>query len=92
MGLHLAHRWNAYLLLGGLAGAAFAARSIPGLRQLAALALTLGLAQTAVGVANVLWAIPVELTALHSALAALLVLTLTAALRAAFRKGSGLDL
>jgi len=75
-----------------LTGAAFAARSSPALRTLAALALALGVAQTAAGVANVLLAIPVELTALHSALAALLVLTLTAALRAAFRKGSGLDL
>jgi len=92
VGLHLAHRWNAYLLLAGLAAAAFAARSSPALRTLAALALALGVAQTAAGVANVLLAIPVELTALHSALAALLVLTLTAALRAAFRKGSGLDL
>jgi heme A synthase len=92
VGLHLAHRWNAYLLLAGLAAAAFAARSSPTLRPLAAGALALGLAQTAAGVANVLLAIPVELTALHSALAALLVLTLTAALRAAFRKGSGLAL
>jgi cytochrome c oxidase assembly protein subunit 15 len=88
VGLHLAHRWNAYLLLAGLAAAAFAARSSPALRPLALLALALGLAQTAAGVANVLLAIPVEVTALHSALAALLVLTLTAALRAAFGKGS----
>jgi len=92
VGLHLAHRWNAYLLLGVLAAAAYAARSSPALRPLAALAFGLGLAQTAAGVANVWLAIPVEVTALHSALAALLVLTLTAALRAAFRKGSGLDL
>jgi cytochrome c oxidase assembly protein subunit 15 len=92
VGLHLAHRWNAYLLLAALAAAAFAARSAPRAGRLAALALALGLAQVAVGVANVLLAIPVEVTALHSALAALLVLTLTAALRAAFRKGSGIDL
>lgn len=88
VGLHLAHRWNGYLLLAGLAAAALATRSSPALHRWALLALALGLAQLAVGVANVLLAIPVEVTALHSALAALLVLTLTAALRSAFRKGS----
>lgn len=90
VGLHLAHRWNAVLLLAGLAAAALAARSRPALRPLALLALALGVAQVAVGVANVRLAIPVEVTALHSLLAALLVLTLTAALRRAFGRGSPL--
>jgi cytochrome c oxidase assembly protein subunit 15 len=88
VGLHLAHRWNAVLLLAGLGAAAVAARGAPGLGGLAAVALALGLAQTALGVANVLLAIPVEVTALHSLFAALLVLSLTAALHAAFGKGS----
>jgi cytochrome c oxidase assembly protein subunit 15 len=92
VGLHLAHRWSAYLLLATLAAAAWTARRTPALRALSGLALALGLAQTVVGVANVLLAVPVEVTALHTGLAALLVLTLSAALRAAFRKGSGLDL
>jgi heme a synthase len=84
VGLHLAHRWNAVLLLLALAGAAAAARGLPRLGRLAALALALGIAQLAVGVANVLLAIPVEVTGLHSLLAALLVLTLTASLHASF--------
>jgi heme a synthase len=92
VGLHLAHRWNAVLLLAGLATAAFATRGVPAVGGRSAAALGLAVAQTGVGIANVLLAIPVEVTALHSAFAALLVLTLTAALDAAFRKGSGLAL
>jgi heme A synthase len=92
VGLHLAHRWNAVLLMAGLAAAALAARRVPRVGARSAAALGLGVAQTGVGVANVLLAVPVEVTALHSAFAALLVLTLTAALDAAFRKGSGLAL
>jgi cytochrome c oxidase assembly protein subunit 15 len=88
VGAHLAHRWNAVLLLGALAAAAFAARGVPRLGPRTALALGLGLAQLGVGVANVLLAIPVEVTGLHSLLAALLVLTLTASLHASFRPGT----
>jgi cytochrome c oxidase assembly protein subunit 15 len=86
VGLQLAHRWNAALLLGALAGSAFAARGIPALGTLAAGALGLGLIQMGVGVANVRLGIPVEVTGLHSALSAALVLTLTATLRAAFAR------
>jgi cytochrome c oxidase assembly protein subunit 15 len=82
VGLHLAHRWNAYLLVAALAGAAWAARGVPRVGGLALLAAGLGLAQAAVGVANVLLGIPVEVTGLHSGLSALLVLALTAALEA----------
>lgn len=88
VGLHLAHRWHALLLLFALAAVAAAARATPRIGRLAALALLLALAQLGVGAANVLLAIPVEMTALHSLLAALLVLTLTAALHASSRKGS----
>jgi heme A synthase len=87
VGLHLAHRYNGYLLVAALAATAVAARGAGRTFRLAALAFALGLAQAAVGVANVLLGIPVEVTALHSALAAALVLTLTAMLR----KGSGID-
>ena len=80
VGLHLAHRWNAMLLVAALAGAALAARGVPRVARLAALALGLALVQACVGIANVLLAIPVEVTALHSLGSALLVLTLTAAL------------
>ena len=79
VGVHLFHRWNGVLLLGALAAFCGAARDLPGLRGIAALAFALGLVQVAVGVANVLLRLPVEVTSLHAALAAALVLTLTAA-------------
>jgi heme A synthase len=89
VGIHLAHRWNAYLLVGALCAAAWATRAVPGVGRLVALAAALCLVQAGVGVANVLLAIPVEVTALHSLLAALLVLALTAALRAARPEAAG---
>lgn len=83
VGLHLLHRMNGYALLAALGAAAVATRHTR-LRALGALALGLGALQVVVGISNVLLAIPVEITGLHSALAAALVLTLTAALRAAW--------
>ena len=53
--------------------------SAAGPRRLAQLAAALGVVQVVVGIANVLAGIPVELTGLHSALAAALVLTAAAA-------------
>jgi heme A synthase len=85
VGVHLAHRWNAVLLLAALGAVAVAARGLPRLGRLAALALALGVAQLVAGVANVLLSIPVEITGLHSLLAALLVLATTASFHAAFR-------
>jgi cytochrome c oxidase assembly protein subunit 15 len=85
VGLHLAHRWNAVLLLAALAAVAVAARGLPRLGRLTALALALGVVQLAAGVANVLLSIPVEVTGLHSLLAALLVLAAAAAFHEAFR-------
>jgi cytochrome c oxidase assembly protein subunit 15 len=82
VGLHLAHRWNGVLVLLALGGAAAAARGVPRLGGLTALALALGVVQLGAGVANVLLAIPVEVTGLHSLLAALLVLAITASLHA----------
>lgn len=84
VGLHILHRMNGYALLGALAASAFVCRREASLRRLTALALLLGCTQVAVGIANVLLAIPVEITALHSALAAGLVLTLTASVRSAW--------
>jgi cytochrome c oxidase assembly protein subunit 15 len=83
VGLHLLHRANGYALVLCLAAAALAGRRAPVLRRVTRLALLLGLAQIAVGVANVLLELRVEVTALHSALAAGLVLTLTWAVREA---------
>jgi heme A synthase len=77
MGLQLLHRANGYALVACLAGAAFAARRAPALRPAAFLALALGVAQVAVGAANVWLRLPVEVTGLHSALAAGLVLCVT---------------
>lgn len=89
VGLHLLHRLNGYALCAALAATALCARQTR-LAKLAQLALALGLAQIAVGVANVLLEIPVEVTALHSALAAALVLVQFALLREALRaQGSG---
>jgi cytochrome c oxidase assembly protein subunit 15 len=87
VGLHLLHRANGYALVLCLAAAALAARLAPALRGPTRAALLLGLAQIAVGVANVLLALRVEVTGLHSALAAALVLTLTWAAREAWLGG-----
>ena len=78
VGLQLAHRIVAYALLAALVAAAFWTRRHGVLGRVMAAAAALGAAQVLVGVANVLLALPVELTALHSALAALLVLVLVA--------------
>ena len=59
-------------------------RASPRLARWTRAAERLGAAQIAVGIANVLTKIPVELTGLHSALAAALVLTATGAAHAAW--------
>jgi cytochrome c oxidase assembly protein subunit 15 len=84
VGLHLLHRSNGYLLVAALGAAALALRRDPQVGRAARLALALGLAQLVVGIANVKLGIPVEITGLHSALAAALVLTLGWSLRAAW--------
>lgn len=85
VGLHLLHRMNGYALLLALAGAAWLARGGGAAGGLTRLAAVLAVAQVAVGVANVRLGIPVEVTGLHSALAALLVLSVSLALRAAWK-------
>ncbi len=84
VGLHLLHRWNGTLLAGVVLSLAWIARREPGLRVAIGRAAALALLQVAVGIANVLQAIPVEITGLHSALAAALVLTISTATRAGF--------
>jgi cytochrome c oxidase assembly protein subunit 15 len=87
VGLHLVHRWNAVVLLAALAALAVTgSRGSPRLRRASRLALALGAAQIPVGVANVLLRLPVEVTGLHSALAAALVLATTAAVREVWRR------
>ena len=77
VGLQLLHRANGYALVASLVAATIAARRAPALRRATRLALLLGVAQVGVGVANVLLALPVEVTGLHSALAVGLVLSIT---------------
>jgi cytochrome c oxidase assembly protein subunit 15 len=84
VGLHLFHRMNAYALIVCLGAAAFSCRRDGRLRGATALAFALGILQGAVGVASVSNGIPVELTALHTALATALVLTVVFALQEAW--------
>jgi cytochrome c oxidase assembly protein subunit 15 len=84
LGLHLAHRANAYLLLVALGALAWVARREPSLAAASRAALALGVLQAAIGVANVWLRIPVEVTALHSAGAAGLVLLTTELARRTF--------
>jgi cytochrome c oxidase assembly protein subunit 15 len=83
-GLHLLHRMNGYALVGLLLAAALATRSAGRAGRALRLAAGLGLAQVVVGVLNVRLGLPVEVTGLHSALAAALVLSLAAACFEAF--------
>jgi cytochrome c oxidase assembly protein subunit 15 len=84
-GLHLAHRTNAYLLVAALGAAAWCTRGAPRLARAARVAFGLGLLQTAIGVANVWLRIPVEITGLHTAAAAALVLLTAHLVRETFR-------
>ncbi len=81
VGLHLLHRCNGYALLVALGAAAWASRSDAGLRPVTRVALALGLAQVGVGIANVVLGLPVEITGLHSGLAAALAATLALGVR-----------
>jgi heme A synthase len=86
IGLHVHHRANAYLLAALVLWMAWAARAVPQLSRKAQLAAALVFVQMGVGIANVLLQLRVEITALHSALAGALVLTLTSCTRVAFAK------
>jgi cytochrome c oxidase assembly protein subunit 15 len=84
VGLHLFHRMTAYALIVCLGATAFSCRREERLRGVTALAFALVVLQGIVGVASVSNGIPVELTGLHTALAAALVLTVVYALREAW--------
>ncbi|MCE2392726.1 MAG: heme A synthase [Proteobacteria bacterium] len=75
IGLHVLHRLVGFGLLAALAALAWFARGNPRLSRLARTALRLTLVQIALGIANVLGRLPVEITALHSATAAAIALT-----------------
>jgi NADH dehydrogenase len=89
VGLQLLHRSNAYLLALAIAVAARLARGHPGVARPLRVALLLVAAQIAVGVANVRFGIPVEVTALHSLFAASLALSLAWAAREAWLRPVG---
>jgi len=84
-GLHVFHRSVGYACFLGIVAAAWLGRSHPGLRTWLATAAVLALLQIAVGVVNVLLRLPIEVTGLHSALAAGLVCTLGVSVREAWR-------
>ncbi len=88
IGLHVHHRANGYLLAAVIAWMAFAARGVPRLAARTRLALALVFVQMGLGIANVLLHLAVEVTALHTAMAGALVLTLTACTHTAFAKES----
>jgi cytochrome c oxidase assembly protein subunit 15 len=88
IGLHLLHRSNGYLLVLLLAASAWVARGHGALGRALGLAAALGGAQVVVGILNVRLGLPVEITGLHSALAAALVLSLAAAAFAAERRSA----
>ncbi len=74
LGIHLLHRLGAYSLVTLIAVAAWLGRDQAGVAGWLRLAFAVVVAQVGVGVANVLLRLPVEVTGLHSALAAGLVL------------------
>ncbi len=85
-GLHVLHRTVGYALVAALPLAALLARRSPGLAGWLRLASGIALCQVAAGIANVLLRLPVEITALHSALAAALVCTLGISMQVAWRR------
>jgi cytochrome c oxidase assembly protein subunit 15 len=74
VGLHVIHRLGAFGLLGSYLALAWATRHIARTGALVRAGMRLVLLQIAVGVMNVLLRLPIELTALHTAVGAALVL------------------
>lgn len=84
-GLHLFHRIAGYACFLMIVAAAWVGRSHPGSRYWLTTAAVFALLQMVVGIANVLLRLPVEVTGLHTALAAGLVCTLGVSVREAWR-------
>lgn len=84
-GLHLLHRSVGYACCLVIVAAAWVGRSHAGSRSWLTTAGVFSLLQIVVGVANVLLRLPIEVTGLHSALAAGLVCTLGVSAREAWR-------
>lgn len=88
-GLHVFHRLVGYSVVLAIAAAAGLARHHAGSRRWLAVAAGFAVAQVLVGIANVLMRLPVEITALHSALAAGLVCTVGVGVRETWRRPLG---
>lgn len=86
VGLHLLHRMNGYGLLVALTVLARICRGSPRLARWTRAAEGIAFLQVLVGIANVLLKLPVEVTGLHSALAAALVLCATGAAHSAWSR------
>jgi heme A synthase len=86
-GLHLFHRSVGYACFLAIVAAAATARALPhrGSKTWLAAAALLALLQVVVGIANVLLRLPIEVTGLHSALAAGLICTVGVATREVWR-------
>lgn len=85
VGLHVIHRLNGFALVCALGYLAWTTRSSGIAARLSAWAFLLGLLQIVIGAMSVLFLIPVELTALHSATAAAIVLVMSLVLREGLR-------
>ena len=90
-GLHVLHRTVGYALVLAILVAAGMTRRHPPSRRWLGLAAVFALLQLGVGVANVLLRIPVEVTGLHSALAAALCCTVGVGVREAWRGPAASD-
>jgi len=84
-GLHLFHRLIGYACFLAIVTAAAMSRDHRGSRTWLAVAAILALSQVIVGITNVLLRLPVEVTGLHSALAAGLICTVGVAVREVWR-------
>jgi cytochrome c oxidase assembly protein subunit 15 len=83
IGMQVMHRFNALLVLASFTTLALVTRNTPYIGRLAKLALGLVFVQILIGIANVQWGLPAEITALHTAVSTAIVLTTTALLREA---------
>ena len=90
VGIHVIHRLNAFVLLGAYAILAFRVRYRGRMGALANWGCALIVAQIGVGVANVLFLLPIPVTALHSGLAAAIVLVTAMLVREALEARSAL--
>src|SRR5690606_11222256 len=91
VGLHLAHRTNAYLVILALGAVAVSTRRHAGLARPLRWAFGLALVQAVIGVLNVRVGLPAEITRLPSAVSAGIVLSVAAAVREAWLRPVGVE-